>query len=69
VTHKALRTDKKSIRFNISLVSGAMMLAIMYNIAFIVTDVASKIFTFLKANNLKYQVTAKLLNQLINVFK
>jgi len=42
------------------------MLAIMYNIAFIVTDVASKIFTFLKANNLKYQVTAKLLNQLIS---
>jgi len=35
----------------------------MYNIAFTATDVASKILIFLKANYLKYQVTAKLLKK------
>jgi len=35
----------------------------MYNISFIATDMASVILTFLKANYLKYQAMAKLLNQ------
>jgi len=42
------------------------MMHIIYNIAFTVTDVASEILTFLKANCLKYKVTAKLLNQVIS---
>jgi len=39
------------------------MMHVIYNIAFAVTDVASKILPFLKANYLKYQAMAKLLNQ------
>jgi len=39
---------------------------VVYNIAFTVTAVASKILTFLKTNYLKYQVMAKLLNQAIS---
>ena len=38
------------------------MMHIMYNIAFRATGVVPNIFTFLKANCLKYQVMAKLLN-------
>jgi len=39
---------------------------VQYNLAFTATDVASKIFPFLKAIYLKYQVMAKLLNQVVN---
>jgi len=38
---------------------------VMYSIVFTAADVASKILTFPKANYLKYQVMAKLLNQVI----
>jgi len=38
----------------------------MYNIAFAATDVTCEILTFLKVNFLKYQVMAKLLNQVIS---
>jgi len=40
-----------------------VMMPVMYHVVFTATDVASKILVFLKANYLKYQVTAKLLNQ------
>jgi len=39
---------------------------IMYNIAFQATDMASKLWTFLKASYLKNQVMAKLPNQVIS---
>jgi len=39
-----------------------------YNIVFTATDVASKILSFLKANYLKYQVMAKLHNQVISEY-
>jgi len=38
----------------------------MHNAEFTATDVASKIWTFLKTNHLKYQVMAKLLDQVIS---
>jgi len=38
----------------------------MYNAGFPATTVASKILTFLNANNLKYQVLENLLNQVIS---
>jgi len=38
----------------------------MYNIAFTATDVSSKVRTFLNALYWKYQVVAKLLNQVIS---
>jgi len=41
------------------------MMHVMYNGAFTATDVASKISTFLRAIYLKYQVTAKLLHQIL----
>jgi len=43
------------------------MMHAMYNFAFTATDVASKILLFLKANYLKYQVMAELLNQVFKV--
>ena len=43
-----------------------VIMHVVYNIAFTVTAVASKILTFLKTNYLKYQVMAKLLNQAIS---
>jgi len=44
-----------------------VMMHAMYNFAFTATDVASKILLFLKANYLKYQAMAELLNQVFKV--
>jgi len=63
VTHKALCTGKKPIRLNGLLCA---MMHVMYNAGFPATTVASKILTFLNANNLKYQVLENLLNQVIS---
>jgi len=38
----------------------------MYNIALTATDVDSKILTFLKTSYMKYQVMAKILNQVVS---
>jgi len=43
-----------------------VMMHVMYNIAFTATDVAYKIWNFLKANYLKWQVKEKFLNQVIS---
>jgi len=43
-----------------------VMMHVMYNIVFTATDLPSKVFTFLNANYLKYQVMAKLPNQVIS---
>jgi len=43
-----------------------VMVHVMYNIAFTVTDMAPEVKTFLKAYYLKYHVMAKLLNQVIS---
>ena len=43
-----------------------VVIHVMYNITFTATDVASKILIFLKGNYLKYQVMAKLINQVIS---
>jgi len=59
----ALCTGKKSIRLNVFLY---VMMHVMYNIAFTATDVAYKIWNFLKANYLKWQVKEKFLNQVIS---
>jgi len=43
-----------------------VMMYVMYNTAFQATDMASKLWTFLKANYMKNQVMAKLPNQVIS---
>jgi len=42
------------------------MMHVITDIKFTAREVASKIFTFLKANYLKYQVTTKTFNQVIS---
>ena len=54
--------DRQEIYSNERLILCVMM-HVMYNVAFTATDVASKVLVFLKANYLKYQITAKLLHQ------
>jgi len=66
VTHKALCTGKKSICLNgLFCVWWCVIMRIMYDISFTATGLASKILTLLKANYLKYQVPAKLLDQVM----
>jgi len=43
-----------------------VMTHVMYNIAFVATDVASKTLTFLKTSYLMHHVMANLLNQVIS---
>jgi len=59
--HQQLWLTKLSARGSQWRILRVMMHA-MHNVIFVITDVAFKILTFLKANYLKYQVIAKLLN-------
>jgi len=44
----------------------SVIMHVIENIAFTATDVASKIFAFLKANYLKYQAMKRLLNHVVS---